>query len=68
VRKSELTREKQRLLWEGFYMKNNLTKKVAKKTAKVLDSFLSMDANSASCCIVYQPKAPKELERYRKTK
>lgn len=28
-------------------MKNNLTKKVAKKTAKVLDSFLSMDANSA---------------------
>ena len=45
-------------------MKNNLTKKVAKKTAKVLDSFLSMDANSASCCIVYQPKAPKELERY----
>ena len=49
-------------------MKNNLTKKVAKKTAKVLDSFLSMDANSASRCIVYQPKAPKELERYRKTK
>ena len=49
-------------------MKNNLTKEVAKKTAKVLDSFLSMDANSASCCIVYQPKAPKELERYRKTK
>ena len=46
-------------------MKNNLTKKVAKKTAKVLDSFLSMDANSASCCIVYQPKAPKELERYK---
>lgn len=45
-------------------MKNNLTK----KTAKVLNSFLSMDANSASCCIVYQPKAPKELERYRKTK
>lgn len=29
-------------------MKNNLTKKVAKKTAKVLNSFLSMDANSAS--------------------
>ena len=45
-------------------MKNNLTKKVAKKTAKVLDSFLSMDANSASCCIVYQPKAPKEALYY----
>ncbi|MFQ9873874.1 cyclic lactone autoinducer peptide [Waltera sp.] len=50
-------------------MKNNLTKKSSKRTAKVLDSFLSMDANSASCCISsYQPKAPKELERYRKTK
>ena len=49
-------------------MKNNLTKKVAKKTAKVLNSFLSRDANSASWCSVYHPKAPKELERYRKTK
>ena len=49
-------------------MKNNLTKKVAKKTAKVLNSFLSMEANTASCLIMYQPKAPKELERYRKTK
>ncbi len=49
-------------------MKNKLTKKVAKKTATVLNSFLRMDANSASCCIAYQPKAPKELERYRKTK
>ena len=49
-------------------MKNKLTKRVAKKTVKMLDSFLRMDANSASCCIVYQPKAPKELERYRKTK
>ena len=49
-------------------MKNKLTKKVAKKTVAVLDSFLRMDANSTSCCIAYQTKAPKELERYRKLK
>lgn len=50
-------------------MKNNkISKNVAKKTAMVLDTFLRADANSASCCIVYQPKAPKELEKYRRTK
>lgn len=49
-------------------MKKELSKKVAKKTATVLDAFLRTDANSASCCIVYQPKAPKELARYRRMK
>lgn len=49
-------------------MKNKLSDFVAKKTVAVLDAFLRVDANSASCCIVYQPKAPKELEKYRRTK
>lgn len=49
-------------------MKKNLSKNVAKKTVAVLDSFLRTDANSASCCIVYQPKAPKELAKFRRTK
>ena len=49
-------------------MKKKITKDVAKKTAAILDSFLRMDANSASCCIAFQPKAPKELERFRKKK
>ncbi len=49
-------------------MKKNLSQKVAKKTVAVLDSFLRTDANSASCCIVYQPKAPKELAKFRRTK
>lgn len=45
-----------------------LGKDMAKKTVRLLDSFLKMDANSASCLIVYQPKAPKELLRYRRKK
>lgn len=52
----------------GFAMKGKISKSVAKKTVAVLDTFLRADANSASCCIVYQPKAPKELARYRRTK
>ena len=49
-------------------LKKNLSKFIAKKTVAVLDAFLTVDANSSSCCIVYQPKAPKELERYRSKK
>ncbi len=52
----------------GIAMKNKLTKSVAKRTVAALDTFLRVDANSASCCIVYQPKAPKELDRYRRNK
>lgn len=49
-------------------MKGKLSKAVAKGTLSVLNTFLRADANSASCVITYQPKAPKELTRYRRTK
>lgn len=49
-------------------MKNKITKSVSKGTVSVLNTFLRADANSASCCMIYQPKAPKELERFRRTK
>lgn len=49
-------------------MKGKIAKSVAKRTASVLNAVLRADANSTSCCIVYQPKAPKELERFRRTK
>lgn len=52
----------------GFAMKSKLSKLVAKKTAAALDTILRVDANTTSCCIVYQPKAPKELARYRRMK
>lgn len=46
----------------------NLTKQAAKGVAVALETLLRVDANSASCVIAYQPKAPKELARYRKSK
>lgn len=49
-------------------MKNNLSKEIAKKTVSVLNTTLRADANSASCLFMYQPKAPKELEKFRRTK
>lgn len=49
-------------------MKNKVTKSVSKGAVSVLNTFLRADANSASCCMIYQPKAPKELERFRRTK
>lgn len=49
-------------------MNDKLNKSVAKKVAGVLDAFLRIDANSTSCCIVYQPKAPKKLSKYRRHK
>lgn len=49
-------------------MKAKLFKVVAKGTASAINAFLRTDANSAACVITYQPKAPKELARYRKTK
>lgn len=49
-------------------MKNELSKSIAKGTVSILKAFLHADANSASCIIAYQPKAPKELARYRRTK
>lgn len=49
-------------------MKGKASKLVAKRTASALNAFLKMEANSASCLICFQPKAPKELTRYRRTK
>ncbi|MGN1315282.1 MAG: cyclic lactone autoinducer peptide [Lachnospiraceae bacterium] len=49
-------------------MKEKINKKIAKGAVSVLDTFLRVDANSAACCIAYQPKAPKELARFRRKK
>ncbi len=48
--------------------KKNFGKKAAKGVAAALDTVLRADANSTSCIVVYQPKAPKELARYKKSK
>ena len=49
-------------------MMNKLSKSMAKKTVSVLNAALRADANSASCILTYQPKAPKELAKFRRTK
>ena len=46
-------------------MKKEVTKSVAKAA---LDVVLRTEANTASCLIMYQPKAPKELMNYRRNK
>lgn len=46
----------------------NLSKPAAKAVANVLNTVLRVDANSTSCVVAYQPKAPKELARFRRDK
>lgn len=46
----------------------DLTTKTAKMMVSVLNKMLKVDANSTSCIVVYQPKAPKELENFRNAK
>lgn len=45
---------------------NNLQEQTAKKVTYLLNKELEKDANSAACGFLYQPKAPKELARFRK--
>lgn len=42
--------------------------KLAKGVATALNAMLRVDANSTSCAVAYQPKAPKELARFRSSK
>ncbi|MBS4994810.1 MAG: cyclic lactone autoinducer peptide [Roseburia sp.] len=51
------------MTYEEQFFKND-----CKKTVTILNSFLKVDANSTSCCIAYQPKTPKGIERFRKIK
>ena len=45
---------------------DKLAVSAAKSTVKVLNSFLRLDANSSSCILLYQSKAPQALERFKK--
>lgn len=44
------------------------SEKVAKSIKNALNTFLRVDANSAACIVAYQPKAPKELSRFKNSK
>lgn len=48
---------------------NKQTKKtVAKSVKNALDMVLRTEANTASCAIMYQPKAPGDLKKFRRSK
>ena len=49
-------------------MKKEVTKSVAKGMKAAFVVVLRTEANTASCLIMYQPKAPKELMNYRRNK
>lgn len=44
----------------------SLSQTSAKGVAAVLDKVLKVEANSASCAFLHQPKAPKELQKFRR--
>lgn len=48
--------------------KEKSSKAIAKGVTAILNSMLRVDANTTSCVIAYQPKAPKELVQFRKNK
>lgn len=48
--------------------KKNTAGKLATMAAKTLTNVLKADANSTACFFAYQPKAPKELSRFRRQK
>ena len=43
-----------------------LNEKTAKLVGKMATNVLKTEANTSSCALVYQPKAPKELNRFKK--
>lgn len=49
-------------------MKKEKSKNAAKAITRILDKVLVMEANSTSCVIVYEPKVPKSISKFKKEK
>lgn len=50
----------------GKNMKKWIKGSMAKGVKMALDMVLHTEANSTSCCLLYQPKAPEGLRKYRR--
>ena len=48
--------------------KNTVENNAAKKMAAVLNKVLRTEANAVSSLVFYQPKAPKDLKSFKKSK
>lgn len=59
---------KKKITRRRITMKNNLSKMAAKKITSAMNVFLRIDANSTSCTVLYQPKEPKGLSKFRRIK
>ena len=53
---------------ETSMKREQLLKKSTKAVADIATKYLKADADSASCAVFHQPKAPKELARFKKNK
>ena len=51
---------------DDFMDKKKISKVIAKKAVKVLDASLRVEANTASCVVLYQPKAPDALTKFKR--
>ena len=47
-------------------MRNTSSVKLSNIFAKALEKTLKVEANSTSCVIIYEPKAPKKLDKFKK--
>ena len=47
-------------------MKKQIKESMAKGVKTALDMVLRTEANSTSCCLLYQPNAPEGLRKYRR--
>lgn len=47
---------------------NNVSKKVSKYVASALKNVLRAEANSTSCVVFFQPKAPENLSEFKRMK
>lgn len=43
-----------------------ITKEIAKGMAKLLETNLKTKANTASCTLWYEPKAPEQIPKYKR--
>ena len=56
------------IFMKGGYemLTKKLNEKAAKTVARMAKQTLKVEANTNSCLLIYQPKAPKELSRFKK--
>jgi len=51
--------------WD-FLKAKTLSQTSAKGVASMLEKMLRVEANTTSCGVAYQPKTPKDLQKYRR--